>query len=122
MRSGTRQRDLSHTLQSVSFWATRIEPLGISLRFLNHIEDDTLEYDYLKDAKTIDRRIMDVIPLGTTYLGNMLQRKVLRPLQKRAEDYAQQAMKDSKVRVKPRIVIIITDGAVCLKSTFPLMT
>lgn len=113
MNFGNRRKTLSKTLQSVSFWATKIEPSGISLRFLNYTNDDNEQYDYLTDAKVIDERIMGVRPRGPTKLGTMLNSKVIRPLKKRAEDFLKRS-EGSNGRIKPRIIIIITDGAVGL--------
>lgn len=104
MRYGDRQKTLVETLQRVAFWATKIEPSGISLRFLNHKNDQGGEFDSLTTNENIDDVISSVRLRGGTKLGTMLSKKIIRPLEERVRTPGQ--------KVKPRIIIIITDGAV----------
>lgn len=95
MKIGDRIPALIKTLQSVSAWATLLEPTGIALRFLNYSGDMNGGFDNLKSQEKIADMVYN-IPLGKfTKLGTMLQEKVL---QYRAG------------RGKPLIVVIITDG------------
>lgn len=112
MKFGNKISALNKTLQSVSFWATKIEPSGISLRFLNHARDDREQFNFLTDADQIDDLIADVNPRGPSRLGTMLRNKIIQPLEKRA--------KGSDGKIKPRIIIIITDGGVGIHPSSPL--
>jgi hypothetical protein len=110
MLNGDRIDTLSETLQSITFWATMIEPSGVSLRFLNHDDDDSGKFDNLTDHEKLADQISGVHFVGDTKLGTMLRKKVIRPLRDRAKTAGQ--------GIKPRIIIIITDGAVgCTVST-----
>ncbi|KAL2815194.1 hypothetical protein BJX63DRAFT_431013 [Aspergillus granulosus] len=102
MRFGNRMDAMVETLQRVCFWATMIEPSGISLRFLTHRDDDKGQFDNLTDTEKIDDLLAGVKLGGPTELGTMLRRKVILPLEERAQTHGG--------RIKPRIVIIITDG------------
>jgi len=104
MWMGDRIDTLNKTLQSITFWATMIEPSGVSLRFLNHDDDDNGEFDNVTDHEKLGDQITKVEFIGDTKLGTMLRKKVIRPLQDRAKTAGQ--------GIKPRIIIIITDGAV----------
>ncbi|KAF3925931.1 hypothetical protein ABW20_dc0105854 [Dactylellina cionopaga] len=53
MDIGNRWSTLVKTLQSVADWATRLEPTGISLRFLNYDEDGDGDFDNLTDLEQI---------------------------------------------------------------------
>ncbi|GES66440.1 hypothetical protein ATETN484_0015000600 [Aspergillus terreus] len=49
MQMGDRIDALNETLQSITFWATMIEPSGVSLRFLNYDDDDNGDFDNFTD-------------------------------------------------------------------------
>jgi hypothetical protein len=104
MLNGDRIDTLSETLQSITFWATMIEPSGVSLRFLNHDDDHNGKFDNLTDHEKLPDQILGIDFTGETRLGTMLRKKVIRPLQDRAKTAGQE--------IKPRVIIIITDGAV----------
>lgn len=108
MKLGNRIQALNQTLQSVAHWATRIEKDGISLRFLNGNQERNGLYDGLTDLNKIDDLISKVVIRGNTRLGSMLNDKVVSPLVKKAA-----RRKQTKEQIKPRIVMIITDGEVC---------
>ncbi|KAL3475679.1 hypothetical protein BJX99DRAFT_259117 [Aspergillus californicus] len=103
MMLGDRIDALNKTIQSITFWATMIEPSGVSLRFLNEDDDDNGKFDNLTDHEKLRDQIAAVDFTGDTKLGTMLRKKVIRPLQDRAKTAGQ--------GIKPRIIIIITDGA-----------
>lgn len=113
MKLGNRIQQLNKTLQSIAHWATKIEKDGISLRFLNNLKDDTGEFDCLKDADQIDN-VLSKVPIGGgTKLGTNLRVKVLKPLVEKAT-----AAKKTGQMVKPRIIMIITDGEVSFLWTY----
>ncbi|KAL1961716.1 hypothetical protein VTN77DRAFT_1116 [Rasamsonia byssochlamydoides] len=105
MRLGNRIKALNQTLQSVAHWATRIEKDGISLRFLNLPKDDSGRFDGLTDPDQINELIYNIPIRGNTKLGTMLNRKVVQPLVQRAI-----RRKTTREKIKPRIILIITDG------------
>jgi hypothetical protein len=53
MRQGQRIPALLNTLQSVTAWATRLEPSGVSVRFLNFAGDMNEEYDNIKSGNKL---------------------------------------------------------------------
>jgi hypothetical protein len=107
MKLGGRVPALNKTLQNISFWATKLEEDGISLRFLNNVQDDVERFNGLTDAQQIDDLITEVPLRGPTQLGTMLRKKVIRPLEEKA-----MRSKTSGETVRPRIIAIITDGEV----------
>ncbi|RAL00076.1 vWA domain-containing protein [Aspergillus ibericus CBS 121593] len=100
MRLGNRVSTLSSTLQRVSYWASKLQPDGISVRFMN---GDKHDQDGLTTAEEIDDLISGVPTQGPTRLGTVVRRKVIQKLEKRAVD--------RQGWTKPRIIVIITDGA-----------
>lgn len=102
MRQGQRIPALLKTLQSVTAWATRLEPSGVSVRFLNFAGDMNEDYDNIKSGD----RLADLVhkvgrDLGRyTRLGTALEEKILRHRAGKGE--------------KPLIAVIITDGNVRL--------
>ncbi|RSL74132.1 hypothetical protein CEP53_000454 [Fusarium sp. AF-6] len=80
MKQGQRIPALLKTLQSVTAWATRLEPNGVSVRFLNFAKDMNEEYDNI----TSGDKLADVVykvgqNLGRqTKLGTALEEKVLK--------------------------------------------
>ncbi len=107
MEAGDRKPALIRTLQSVADWATRLEPKGISIRFLNHTGDGDGSFDnltHLKDIKDVCHKVKFE---GDTYLGGMLRKKILN----------RRIMEAERVGLtRPLIVAVITDGEVCLPS------
>lgn len=91
----------------MAHWATRIEKDGISLRFLNQVNDGTGRFDGLTDPDEINELIYNIPTRGLTKLGTTLTKKVIQPLQERAA-----RRKTTGERIKPRIILIITDGHV----------
>jgi hypothetical protein len=104
MKIGKRIATLTKTLQSVADWATRLEPRGISVRFLNHEGDSDQHFDGLVDVPTIQDRIYKVKFGGGTMLGTMLDEKIINPFLLRMERLENK---------RPLIAVIITDGEVC---------
>jgi len=101
MNVGNRIPTLVKTLQSVADWATRLEPKGISLRFLNYENDGDGKFDNLTDLEQIKDMCYLVQFDGGTDLGAITERKILK---RRLLD-AQRVGLD-----KPLIVAVITDG------------
>ena len=110
MKLGDRIDTLSETLQHTSEWATKLEKDGISLRFLNDVQDDTDKFSGLTDPAQLDDVLTNISFRGGTKLGTVLRKKVVQPL-------AEKAMKTDG-RVKPRIIMIITDGKVRFPNTY----
>ncbi|KAH8665295.1 hypothetical protein BGZ60DRAFT_453820 [Tricladium varicosporioides] len=104
MEIGQRIATLIRTLQSVADWATRLEPTGISLRFLNYQNDCNGKFDRLTDLTKIKDMCHLVKPGGGTELGAVIQRKIIN---RRILEAAQVGTEGLK---KPLIVAIITDG------------
>jgi hypothetical protein len=105
MKIGKRVEALVKTLQSVADWATRLEPQGISLRFLNYKKDGDGDFDNLADLEKIKDMVHYAQPHGPTKLGTILEEKILNPI----------ALKATRERLKkPLIGVIITDGEVGL--------
>jgi hypothetical protein len=97
MKIGNRIPALIKTLQSVTAWATMLEPNGVSLRFLNYRRDMNENFDNLTNQRKIADIVYEVKLGRSTKLGTVLQEKVLQ----------YRAGKD-----KPLIAVIITDGEV----------
>ncbi|KAH8726775.1 hypothetical protein GQ44DRAFT_725947 [Phaeosphaeriaceae sp. PMI808] len=95
MRMGQRIPALIRTLQSVTEWATRLEPNGVSLRFLNFKGDMDGRFDGLTSQLKIADMVEEINLGSQTMLGTMLKDKILQYM----------AGKGS-----PLIVVIITDG------------
>jgi hypothetical protein len=104
MRLGDRVKQLSQTVQQTTEWATRLEKDGISLRFLNNTGDESKEFSNITQPEKVGGLIRGINPRGPTKLGTVLRKKVVQPL-------ADKAMK-TEGRVKPRIIMIVTDGEV----------
>ena len=99
---------LVKTLQSVAYWATRLEPTGISLRFLNYENDGNGDFDNLTELEQIKDKCHLVQPKGRTNLGATTRKKILTP----------RLLEKERVGLsKPLIVAIITDGEVSSTST-----
>lgn len=103
MIKGDRIRTLVKTLQSVADWATKLEPTGITLRFLNNINDEDGKFDNLVQLEQIEHVFRLVKFAGKTNLGEVTQKKIV---DRRIPEEKQTALK------KPLIVVIITDGTV----------
>lgn len=113
MKQGNRIQALNQTLQNIADWATRIEKDGIFLRFLNGNQDQNGLFDGLTDPNKIDDLIGTVKIRGNTRLGSVLSDKVVTPLARKAA-----RRKRTREQIKPRIVMIITDGKVCEPDSF----
>ncbi|PYI09309.1 hypothetical protein BO78DRAFT_308624, partial [Aspergillus sclerotiicarbonarius CBS 121057] len=100
MRLGNRVATLSSTLQRVSHWASKLQSDGISVRFLNGDKHDD---DGLTTAEEMDDLILGACPQGPTRLGTVVREKVIQRLETKA--------KEREGWTKPRIIVIITDGA-----------
>ncbi len=97
---------LKDTLRRVAEFATILTPEGISVRFLNHRDDNNGQFDNLKTVEEIERQIATVEFNGDTRLGEHLDSKIVQPMiiQKAA----------AETLTKPVIVVLITDGEVSL--------
>jgi len=101
MNIGNRIPTLIKTLQSVADWATRLEPKGISLRFLNYENDGDGKFDNLADLEQIKDMCYLVQFDGGTDLGAITEKKILK----------RRLLEEQRVDLdKPLIVAIITDG------------
>lgn len=104
MKIGERIPTLVKTLQGVADWATRLEPKGISLRFLNYQQDGDGQFDNLSSLREIKDMCHRVKFDGGTELGGVLQQKIV----------GRRILESERVGLdKPLIVAIITDGEVC---------
>ncbi|KAH0551120.1 hypothetical protein GP486_007536 [Trichoglossum hirsutum] len=100
MELENRKRMLVNTIRRVATFATVLEPAGITVRFLNHAEDDT--FDNMADVGDIITKVKTVEYKGDTKLGSVLDRKIVQPM-------IIQKAKERTLK-KPVIVVIITDG------------
>lgn len=95
---------LKDTLRRVAHFTTRLQPVGISIRFLNHDEGDGRGYDDLVDVDEIAKKVDGVPFSGGTRLGEVLNEKIVQPM-----------IIDKIIAGKlerPMFVVIITDGKV----------
>ena len=95
---------LRDTLRRVTYFATRLQPKGISIRFLNH-EGVGKSFDDLTDAHDVDKRVGSVPFQGDTRLGEVLDAKIVQPM-------IVEKVQSGKLE-RPVFVILITDGQVC---------
>lgn len=97
---------LMDTLRRVAQFATKLEPTGISLRFLNYPHDHEGGFDKLDAVGEIMEKTERVYEIegGGTQLGTMLNTKVVQPM-------VINKVNSGHFR-KPIIVILITDGEV----------
>ena len=110
MNMGNRIPTLVKTLQSVADWSTRLEPTGISLRFLNHENDGDGKFDNLTKLDQIKDLCYLVQFKGGSDLGAIIRKKI----------FKRRLLEQEQVGVnKPLIVAIITDGEVSSTSTHP---
>jgi hypothetical protein len=104
MQSGNRIKVLQETVHNTAKFANKLEPLGLSIRYLNFDQYEDGEFDYLNDLDDIDRKVTMVNSNGrSTRLGVELHQKVVRHIVTKAK---------TNVLKKPVIVAIITDGEV----------
>lgn len=103
---------LKDTLQRVAQFATKLEPTGISLRFLNYPYDQRGGFDNLGAVSEIMDKTERVYEVqgGGTQLGTMLNTKVVQPM-------IINKVNSGNFR-KPIIVILITDGEVSTRAIF----
>jgi hypothetical protein len=97
---------VQETVHNIAKFATKLEPSGISIRFLNFDQDG--DFDYLNDLDDINRKVKMVKNNGPcTMLGIELNHKIVRHIVNKAK---------SNVLKKPVIIAIITDGEVSYDS------
>lgn len=106
MTEGKRIAVLKDTLKRVAYFATLLEPTGISLRSLNYTNDGSGDFDNLKKVDEIMRRVDRVKFSGGMKLGTVLNSKIVQPL------VIQKANNDKFKRLL--IAVIITDREVSL--------
>ena len=99
---------LRDTLRRVAYFATRLQPKGISIRFLNHDEGVGNSFDDLTDAHDIDMKVRSVPFQGGTRLGEVLDAKIVQPM-------ILKKVQSGKLE-RPVFVVIITDGQVCYQN------
>lgn len=97
---------LKDTLRRVAEFAIKLEPTGISLRFLNYPYDEQGSFDALDSVAEIMEKTEHVYELdgGVTQLGIKLNAKVVQPM-------VIDKVNSGELR-KPIIVVLITDGEV----------
>lgn len=117
MKLGDRIPALNRTLQGVAHWATKLEPHGISLRFLNNVDDEKGDYDHLSDLQVIENKIYNLHVGGGTKLGTVLRKKVIEPMVKRVVERS-----ESNQQLKPLIAVVITDGKVIQNTSLSCRT
>ena len=104
MKLGNRMQALHETVHNIAKFATKLEPSGISIRFLNFDQDEDGDFDNLNDLDNIDQKVKMVGSDGPrTRLGVELDQKVYMPIVKKAK---------SNTLKKPVIIAVITDGEV----------
>ena len=91
-------------IQRVAKFATKLEPSGISIRFLNFSQDR--EFNNLNDVEDIMRKVRAVDFDGPTRLGQILHFKIVGPMVFQKER--------RNTFTKPIIVMVITDGEVSM--------
>ena len=96
---------LRDTLRRVAYFATRLQPKGISIRFLNHHEGAGQTFDDLTDTHDVDMKVASVPFHGDTRLGEVLDAKIVQPM-------ILKKVQLGKLE-RPVFVVIITDGQVC---------
>lgn len=103
---------LMDTLRRVAQFATKLEPTGISLRFLNHPHDHEGGFDNLDAVGEIMEKTQRIYEIegGVTQLGTMLNTKVVQPM-------VINKINSGDFR-KPIIVILITDGEVSTRDIY----
>jgi hypothetical protein len=104
MTQAKRRVALEDTLQHVAKFATKLEPSGISIRFLNFSQDR--EFNNLNDVEDIMRKVRAVDFDGPTRLGQTLHFKIVGPMVFQKER--------RNTFTKPIIVMVITDGEVSM--------
>lgn len=95
---------LKDMLRRVAYFTTRLQPVGISIRFLNHDEGDGRRYDDLVDVDDIAKKVDSVPYSGNTRLGQVLNEKIVQPM-------IIDKIIEGKLE-RPVFVVIITDGKV----------
>jgi hypothetical protein len=104
MQSGNRMQALHEMVHNIARFATKLEPSGMSIHFLNFDQDEDGDFDNLNDLDSIDQKVKMVGSHGSrTRLGVELDQKVYMPIVKKAK---------SNALKKPVIVAVITDGEV----------
>ncbi|KAK0517141.1 hypothetical protein JMJ35_000296 [Cladonia borealis] len=93
---------LRDTLRRVAYFATRLQPKGIAIRFLNHHEGIGKSFDDLTDAHDVDMKVASVPFQGNTRLGEVLDAKIVQPM-------ILKKVQSGKLE-RPVFVVIITDG------------
>ncbi|KAF3087607.1 hypothetical protein TWF102_010445 [Orbilia oligospora] len=108
MQIGDRKDALVRTLQNVAYWAAKLEPRGISIRFINFEDpgdsscDGLVTIDRVKDACHKPKLV------GETELAKALEDKILGRISR--DRKAAESSPQYQGLEKPAIVAIITDG------------
>ncbi|KAK0656593.1 hypothetical protein B0T16DRAFT_452146 [Cercophora newfieldiana] len=95
---------LSDALRRIAKIANKLEPAGMSVRFLNHLRDHDGGFDGLKSDEDVAKMMARVRVGGPTRLGQTLRDKIVEPM------IMQKAREGTLT--KPVIVALITDGQV----------
>ncbi|EAW16408.1 uncharacterized protein NFIA_057580 [Aspergillus fischeri NRRL 181] len=93
---------LKTTLLNLARLSTLLAPVGISIRFLNHLWGCNGDSDNLLTAEAVEGQFSEVWFYGFSKLGTTLSKKIVQPMIiKKAEE---------RTLKRPVITMIITDG------------
>lgn len=102
MNSGSRIHDMKKVVKRIVNIATKIDPEGISIRFMNARDDS--RYDHICRTSESQEIMRKVRFGGLTPLGEMLRKKILDPM-------VYDAVRSNNM-TRPLLVSVITDGKV----------
>jgi hypothetical protein len=104
MSQGNRNKLLHETVHLIMPVASRLNDVGVSLRFINYTKDG--EFDRISTTENIEKTLEMVAPRGATPIGTVLRKKIVDPILEKAR---------AGKLVTPVLVVIITDGEVTKK-------
>ncbi|KAF3290984.1 hypothetical protein TWF970_000240 [Orbilia oligospora] len=108
MQIGNRKDALVRTLQSVAYWAAKLEPRGISIRFINFEDPGDSSCDGLVTIDNVKDACHKTKLEGETELAKALEDKILSRISR--DRKAVESSPQYQGLEKPAIVAIITDG------------
>ncbi|EGX47906.1 hypothetical protein AOL_s00081g233 [Orbilia oligospora ATCC 24927] len=108
MQIRNRKEALVRTLQSVAYWAAKLEPRGISIRFINFEDPGDSSCDGLVTIDNVKDACHKTKLEGETELAKALEDKILGRISR--DRKAAESSPQYQGLEKPAIVAIITDG------------
>ncbi|KAF3318583.1 hypothetical protein TWF173_006605 [Orbilia oligospora] len=108
MQIRNRKEALVRTLQSVAYWAAKLEPRGISIRFINFEDPGDSSCDGLVTIDNVKDACHKPKLEGETELAKALEDKILGRISR--DRKAAESSPQYQGLEKPAIVAIITDG------------